>query len=271
MQAETSESRTQTQIDIEEVLDYNFCPMYYKLKYDNPSAEKENMSDTYNKLIRQCFYSYLNLLKGDSCVDIGYLKKLWGKYWIKDKNMLKIMTMPSSNTRDTHDLLRKAGIETLSSFHNLMKVGHQYPILINKGYKINITNNITLTGKWEYIREFEIDNNTKVFQIIKFTHKKDKFQTLMQMRHDIELTAADLAFNTIFTAPKRQVVYANIYKERMVPSYRDARDHAILKQTVINTVKCIHNNIFSISPDVKCYHCTYRNQCEDYIRKKESL
>lgn len=258
-------------ISVDEVLDYNYCPMYYKLKYDNP--ETENIIEAYNRIIRKCFSSYLNLLKGSSSVDVGYLTKLWGKYWIKDKCMVKLIARPSSNIRDTHDTLRKTGIDTLISFHNLIKIGSQYPILINKQYSVNITPNIVLTGNWEYIRELRIDNENTIFQIIKFNHKKDKFQTLMQMRHDIELTAAAYAFENIFTAPQHQVVYANIYKEKMIPSYRDENDYRMLKQTVIDTVKCIKNNIYPISPDIKCYHCSYRNQCEDYIknRKEESL
>lgn len=255
-------------IDIQEILDYNYCPVYYKLKYNNPGLE--NLTEAYDRILRKCFYSYMNLLKSNSSVDIGYLTKLWGKHWIKDKSLIKLMTTPSASMRDRYDLLRKNGIESLISFHNLMKQGSQYPILINKGYKIRITNNVILTGKWEYIRELQTEEEN-IFQIIKFQHRKDKFQTLMQMRYDLELTAAAFAFENTFTAPKYQVVYANIYKEKMVPSYRDNNDFNILKQTVINTIKCISNNIYTISPDTKCFHCTYRNQCENYIKKEGNI
>lgn len=255
-------------IDIQEILDYNYCPVYYKLKYSNPGLE--NLTEAYDRILRKCFYSYINLLKSNSSVDIGYLTKLWGKHWIKDKSLIKLMTTPSASMRDRYDLLRKNGIESLISFHNLMKQGSQYPILINKGYEIRISNNIILTGKWEYIRELQTEEDN-IFQIIKFQHRKDKFQTLMQMRYDLELTAAAYAFETTFTAPNYQVVYANIYKEKMVPSYRDKSDFNILKQTVINTVKCISNNIYTISPDTKCFHCIYRNQCENYIKKEGNI
>lgn len=261
-------SRKEYKIDIQEVLDYNYCPVYYRLVHENPG---ENLSEAYDKLLRSCFYSYINLLKNNSSVDIGYLTKLWGKHWIKDKSMIKFMTTPSASMRDRHDVLRKSGIDSLISFHNLIKKDSQYPILINKGYSINITNNIILTGKWEYIREIQDENNNSIFQIIKFQHRKDKFQTLMQMRYDLELTAAAYAFESMFTAPEYQVVYANIYKEKMVPSFRSEQDFNILKQTVINTVKCINNNIYTISPDTRCFHCTYRNQCENYIKKEGCL
>lgn len=257
-------------IGIQEVLDYNYCPIYYKLKYNNSGSE--NLTEAYDRLLRSCFYSYITALKNNSNVEIGFLTRMWGKHWIKDKTMIKLMTTPSASMRDRHDLLRKNGIEALISFHELMKQGSQYPILINKGYSVNITNNIILTGIWEYIREFHDDNNNTTFQIIKFQHRKDKFQTLMQMRYDLELTAAAFAFEETFTTKDYQVVYANIYKKKIVPSFRDTKDFNILKQTVINTVKCIKNNVYTICPDTKCFHCTYRNQCESYIKKEgESL
>lgn len=249
-------------ISIQEVLDYNYCPIYYKLKY---SSGLENLSEAYDRLLKKCFYSYLTSLKNDSSVKLNHLTKLWGKHWIKDKSLVKLMTTPSSSMRDRYDLLRKNGIDTLISFHNIIKNDNQYPILINKGYSVKITNNITLTGVWEYIRELYTENGN-TFQIIKFQHKKDKFQTLMQMRYDLELTAAAYAFESLFTAPDYQVAYANIYKEKVITSFRDKKDFNILKQTVINTVKCIENNIYTISPDTKCFHCTYRNKCENYIK-----
>lgn len=267
VQADNSHNR-ECRIDIQEVLDYNFCPIYYKIKHTNPGLE--NFAEAYDRLLRTCFYSYITWLKNNNNVEVNYLTKLWGKYWIKDKSLIKLMTTPSAGSRDRHDLFRKDGIDTLISFHNLMKQGSQYPILINKGYSVKITDNITLTGKWEYIRELHTEDKS-TFQIIKFQHRKDKFQTLMQMRYDMELTAAAFAFESMFTTPKYQVVYANIYKEKMVPSVRDENDFKILKQTVINTVRSISNNIYTISPDVKCFHCSYRNQCESYIKKEGNL
>lgn len=263
MQVDNSRNK-EYRINIQEILDYNFCPVYYKLKHDNPG---ENISDAYDRILRACFYSYINLLKNNSSVDIGYLTRLWGKHWVKDASMTKMMLTPSSTLRDKHGILRKNGIDSLISFHNLMKEGEQYPILTNKQYSIKINNNITLNGTFEYIREYHEDNKDPVFQIIKFNHKKDKFQTLMQMRHDLELTATALAFKTMFTADNFQVAYANIYKEKIITSFRDENDFNTLRQTVINTVKCIKNNIYTVSPDVKCFHCTYRNECEAYIKK----
>ena len=252
-------------IDIQEILDYNYCSNLYKLKYLNEQVE-ENLTDKYDKTLRKCFYAYLNMLKNNSSVEVNYLTRLWGKYWIKDKSTLKLMTKASANSRDKYDVLRKSGIDSLISFHDMIKIGEQYPILVGKEYRVNITPTIILTGKFEYIREFNLGGDNHVFQIIKFNHKKDKYLTMYQMRHDLELTAMDYAFQSLFKIDEpQQMVYANIYKEKFVPSYRNQKDFEILKQTVINTVKCITNEIYNISPDSKCFMCSYRNQCQEQL------
>jgi hypothetical protein len=83
------------------------------------------------------------------------------------------------------------------------------------------------------------------------------------MHHDLELTAAALAFSDTFNQGNLefQLVYVDIYKKRMTVSYRTAKDFDLLKKTVINVAKCIRQNIRCISPDKRCYHCEYRDEC----------
>jgi hypothetical protein len=87
------------------------------------------------------------------------------------------------------------------------------------------------------------------------------------MNHDLELTAAALAFSKTFNLNDVdfQLVYVDIYKKRMTASYRTAKDFNLLKETVISVAKCIKNNIKCISPDKKCYHCEYRDICSSEL------
>ena len=80
------------------------------------------------------------------------------------------------------------------------------------------------------------------------------------MHHDLELTAAEMAFEQTFNGTA-QLVYVDIYKKKMIPSYRAKQDRQMLIQTVKSVVQCLENNIRCVSPDKKCYHCEYRNEC----------
>ena len=64
-----------------------------------------------------------------------------------------------------------------------------------------------------------------------------------------------------FNVNSVQIVYVDIYKKKLVPSYRTQKDYDLLKQTVISVAHCIKHNIRCVSPDKRCYHCEYRDVC----------
>ncbi len=245
-------------LDIKDILDYSWCPKYYELKNNNPN--ERNLKEAYDLALHKCFYAYLTALQNDMLTDsLKTLKYRWGKEWVKQKTNSEIICTPSALKRDTYDAKRRAGIDAIITFNKLMNTP-QYPILVNKQYSIQIADDVVLKGTWEYVREIEI-NGKKVIQLMKFRTENNRFQVLSQMNHDLELTAAALAFNTMFNVDEVQLVYVDIYKKKMMISHRTQKDFDLLKETVVSVKKCIENNIRCISPDKKCYHCEYRDIC----------
>lgn len=248
------------EINVKDVIDYCWCPIYYNLKKRN-SCEY-NLKELYDKTLHDVFYSYLTALQRETVRDrMGFLKFRWGKEWIKQKTNSEIICTPSAVKRDTYEYKRRAGIDAIITFSELMN-DDQYPIIINKEYSIPINDKIILKGKWEYVREIEKSDKTKSIQILKFRTESNKFQILSQMNHDLELTAASLAFKNMFNVDDFELLYVDIYKKKIVSSYRTKLDYDTLIKTVIDTVKCIKDNIELISPDKKCFHCEYRNECK---------
>lgn len=244
-------------LSIKDVLDYSWCPKYYELKNNNPN--EQNLKEAYDAALHRCFYTYLLALQNDTLTDsLKTLKYRWGKEWVKQKTNSEIICTPSAVKRDTYDAKRRAGIDAILTFDKLMNTP-QYPILINRQYSVQI-GNVTLTGTWEYIREVEIDGR-KVIQILKFRTENNRFQVISHMHHDLELTAAALAFSKMFNAPEFQLVYVDIYKKKMTISYRTEKDFKLLEETITSVAKSIKHNIKCISPDKKCYHCEYRDIC----------
>lgn len=244
-------------LSIKDVIDYCWCPRYYELKHNNPN--EQNLKELYDEALHRCFYSYLLALQNDTLKNnLENLKYRWGKEWIKQKKNSQIICTPSALKRDTYDAKRRAGIDAIITFDKIMNTP-QYPILVNKDYSIQITDDIILTGTWEYIREVEIAGD-KIFQIMKFRTENNRFQIASQTHHDLELTAAAMAFHKMFNG-NFQLVYVDIYKKKVVPSYRTTKDFELLRETVKSVAHCIRNNIKCISPDKKCYHCEYRDIC----------
>lgn len=249
----------QCRIQIKDVLDFCWCPRYYDLKRQNPN--EYNLKELYDNTLHKIFYAYLSEMQRGTLDDsIKFLKKRWGQEWIKQKTNSEIICTPSAVKRDTYDSKRKAGIDAIITFDEMMDVP-QFPIIINKPYEVQISKNIILCGSWEYIREIESSGN-RVIQIMKIRSENNRFQIESQMNHDIELTAMAMAFMEMFNADSFEVIYVDIYKKKMITSYRNKKDFMLLKDTVRSVVLNIRNNLRCVSPDKRCYHCEYRNVCK---------
>lgn len=251
-------------IDIKDVLDFCWCPRYYDLKRKDP--EECNMKEAYDKSLHKCFYQYLyNLQQNTLKNTLEFLKYQWGKEWIKQKRNTEIILTPSAAKRDTYANKRTAGIDAIITFDNIMRQTEQFPLIINKPYELRISKGIILTGTWEYIRE--IGDEVKVFQILKFKTENNRFQVNTQMQHDIELTAASMAFMQTFNVKDApELIHADMYRKHLSSSYRTKGDYDLLRKTVISVAQCIKHNIRCVSPDKKCYHCEYRNVCSSAIK-----
>lgn len=239
--------------------------MYYKLK--KKSNDEHNLKELYDQALHRCFYSYIRALqKGTLNKSLEFLKYRWGVEWVKQKTNTEIIITPSALTRDTYEGKRKAGIDAIITFDKIMNIP-QCPLVVNYPYEIEIADDIILTGRWEYIRE--IGTEQKVMQIMKFKSENNRFQVKTQMNHDLELTAAALAFEENFqTNHNVELAYVDIYKKKIMISRRKANDFDLLRNTVISVVKSIQNDIACISPDKRCYHCEYRDSCSLELQRR---
>lgn len=192
---------------------------------------------------------------------IKFLKKRWGEAWIKQKTNSEIICTPSAMRYDSYDYKRKTGIEAIITFNDIMNTP-QFPIIINKPYKIQLSKGLILRGVFEYVREIEQKDGTRTIQLMKFRTENNRFQVDSHMHHDLELTAMAIAFKEMFNVNEFELVYVDICKKKMISSFRGKKDIDLLKDTVRSVALCLKNNIRCVSPDKRCYHCEYRNVCK---------
>lgn len=252
-------------IDIQDVIDYCYCPMYYFLRTKYPDIY--SASHLYDVRIKECFYRYIKKFQADGIFDITSFKSDWGETWIKPRynRQSNILCYVNGTKNDTHELRRKDGIKAIIALHNLLSVEKQYPILVNTKYDIPITKNIYLTGTFEYIREFVQEDNKSIIQLcfLITSYKGISTPTRNFLDHGLFITSSCYAFLKTFNIDNDsfQPVIFEMYKKRKRLALRSMYDYELLKRTIINTVKCIVNNIWCISPDDKCFLCKYRMIC----------
>lgn len=226
------------------------------------------MKDLYNLSLHKTFYNYLLALQKDTLKNtLDFLKLEWGKEWIAEKVNKKsdLLVTPSAFKQDTWDNRRQTGIKCILNFDDIMMKDKQFPIVVDHRYQIEILPDVILTGKFEYIRELTVNDN-KIVQIVKFVVNENHFTTTNAINKDLSQIAAAYAFNELFEPVYFQNETIDVYNKKRTINIYTERDFNLLKKTINSVIMCLQNNIKCVSPDKKCYHCEYRNECKRLMR-----
>lgn len=247
-------------INIQEVLDYAYCPMMYKYKYiDNLGDRYKTELEKYDICMHKCIYNFFTQAQFNK-ISIANLKASFASNWIKTNSITNIIYSEPSSWRDTENEKRKQGIEAIIKFYNLIKDNVGIPLVINKDYKVQMTSKIYLTGTFEVIREVankKGDKNIEILSII----SDGKFYNDMCLEKDLKVSAASYAFRKTFETREDIIKFYSIDKSKMYNTNRNKEDYKMLLNTVVNVCKCIHNEIFYICPTKKCHKCAYKKLC----------
>lgn len=264
---EPLDSKEKLIIDINDIVDFCFCPLYYDIKRE---IENEISIDAlYDITIRQVFYNYLNALQMGTLKETKeFLKYQWGKEWIgyKTKKDLLVTSRPVSNKEyNRWDGRRKIGIKAILNFDDMMENDKQYPIVINHKYEIEIIPNVILTGTFEYIREYTDEENNSSIQIIKFIDYQERSNSKHAILNNIESIAMAYAFEELFKPTNYTNIMMDINNKRIYQNNFNNKHFKLLKDTVKSAIISMQNNLNCVSIDQRCYGCEYRRQCSKKI------
>jgi CRISPR/Cas system-associated exonuclease Cas4 (RecB family) len=243
------------ELNLQDILNYAYCQKYYKV-----AKVQKNPSEKANQTLLGIFYDYFYSLKNETVNHdvLKFCKTRWGQRWIKEHRASEIMTEDGQfRLFNAHKLKQKQGIEIIYKFADFIENGpKQTPIIINQQYKIPIGTDISLVGKWQYIRE--TDNGIEILKIIP---SFNRLNVNASMQADLELIAGYLAFTKIFNQNDVSLLIVNLYKNQILEVTRKEK---LLKE-FIKTVKdvnfCIQNDICITSRDIKCFTCDFKNIC----------
>lgn len=259
-------------IDIEEIIDYAKCPMLYafKYKYKHHKTDYVNITEKYNEDIHKVIYYSFSKIQNGSSMRIEDIKVAWGRAWIKDKRKNSLVFSDTPSNKDIYNDKRKKGFESLMSFYKKFNKNPGFPVIINEDYKLNITNSLVLTGKYEVVRELEDELSNKYLEVCIFKTDDCSNYSINNL-YDLKLIASSLAIcNDVEYNNKKYMIY-NVDKKRTFYLKDVNLDKALFKKNILNIYKCIYNEIYYICPNEKCITCIYKDICNDMENISEML
>ncbi|MBQ1769431.1 MAG: PD-(D/E)XK nuclease family protein [Turicibacter sp.] len=245
-----------TQITIDEVVTYAFCPMRYYYTYRAKLTQRQITSTIYyDEIVHKMIYSFFSLLQNHEEPRLNSLKRAWGKDWINKKTSEDVLFISPYSWRESYERLRKQGIQGLIVFWEKFKQEPGFPIAIQKKYQVPINENLILVGTWELIREKD-----KQFEIIQFRTGLKKITDFM-LEQDLKLTASSYAFHYWFKQQEQRLIIYSFDKGTFHITQRQPTEYTILKQTVTQIHQAIESNLFYACPTEKCELCPFKSIC----------
>ena len=249
-------------ITIQEIIDYSKCPMYYFFKYKNKDLKTEyiNLIEKYDIDIHKALYYSFTRVQEGSPIRIEDLKAAWGRAWVKDKRKSELIFTDTLLNKDTYNERRRKGLTSLITFHKNFNKNPGFPVIINKKYNLKISNNLTLIGSHEVIREMKDEMDKNYIEVCTFKtdeHTNNK----INKQFDLKLIGSALAIkeeiqNVDFKYMMYHVDKNNFYYMNDLDMKRN-----IFNTTITNIYKAIYNKLYYICPSEKCMYCTYRELC----------
>lgn len=244
-------------MDIDHIVDYLFCPIYYKLRKNNISTNHIEYLTKYERDIKKFTSSY-NFKLASNTVSTGIVKQIFGKLWIKEKDFVIADT---SGCRNIYSDLRKKGISDTLFFHEAVKKNPYTPLLINLDYSIPF-GDMHLRGRIPLLREK--DNKVELVDYL----GTSKHYLSSSIKDNINTVAAYFALEYL-SEEKIDGVYIYVFDRRKYVEITNI-DTDKFYNNIINVTKAINSNIIYQGTYDRCFRCEYKKICPK-IKKGDSL
>lgn len=246
-------------IDIEDIINYSSCPMYYKFNI----KIKDDVKDTnilFDEIIHSSLYSFLKLCKSNNkLLTLGKLNQIFinkcGGTDVKFEDIISNEPVWG----DELDEKRKLDLLSLNNFYKILKRQNLKILAVDNPYKIKITNDITIKGTIDLVLQYTNKHRTYIRLIDFKTNSKTNYKEYAH--RDFSLTCSAFAFEKMYDQKIDDCILYGVNKSKIFYTTRDKENYKSSFKDIINISKLIKNNIYYKCPSEICNNCKYNLLC----------
>jgi hypothetical protein len=255
------------EVNLQEIIDYAKCPMYYYFKYKatDLKTEKINIIEKYDKDIHSVIYYAFSRVQEGSDIEIKDIKASWGRAWIKDKRKSNIIFGENLMTKDTYNERRRKGLDSLLNFQSEFNLNPGLPIAINQEYKLQVSKNLTIKNNFEVIRTIEGRTEIMTFKTDEHTNNR------VVKEYDLKLLANGIAANKLLNLNSTTHVMYHIDKSSKSIYNSQDLNTDFFNYSVTNIFKAMYNKLYYMNSDNTCYTCIYKEICSNKTKVMQLL
>ena len=259
------------EVNLQEIIDYAKCPMYYYFKYKVPElkTDKINTIEKYDKDIHSVVYYAFSRIQEGKDIEIKDIKASWGRAWIKDKRKSNIIFGENLMTKDTYNERRRKGLDSLLNFQSEFNINPGFPIAINQEYKLQVSKNLIIKNNFEVIRTID-DVYGKRTEIMTFKTDEHTNNKIVK-EFDLRLLANGIAAKELLNLNDINHTMYHIDKSSKVTYTNQELNTDFFYYSVTNIFKAMYNNLYYMNSDNTCYTCIYKDICSNKAKVMQLL
>lgn len=276
-------------IHINEVLDFVQCPMLHKLRYIDkldvtytglhkayPKVNEQSLEEAFDREIHRLMYHIFNMIQDGRYPSEYLLRQKWGSYWTKNKSKQDIMFEATrKDGMNAQRKLEKAGVKVIETIHPKFKQTPGIPIFVGKNTNLKIGHH-NITVPLELVRELKDEKGKPFIEImdfktgIKTKGRLDHKPLNLHILHDLQTTAASLAFRQLTGIEEGQITYYDIVNDREYVTSRGENDYETLEHVLNHVEQAMNHKIYYPVMNDRCFECPYQHICRrrDWYEKE---
>jgi CRISPR/Cas system-associated exonuclease Cas4 (RecB family) len=248
-------------LTLQQIYDYNVCPMLYKFKYQMKLGIRseptllERYDDSIHKTIMFYYYQILNGKQPSQ----EQVRQKFGSLFYKGMDIKDIL---NSSTIDRNmNAFNLQGIKALDTFYEKEFKRSFTPIGVDMDIRVPVDDQYLVTTI-DLVREIRYEEKPLV-EIVNFT-TTTKAADPFAVNHNIELTAGSYAFRKLFKATENRVIMTYMKSGKEYISVRKDPELKKFEAIVHGVGKAIEEDRFYPVLNTRCNYCPYRDVCDKY-------
>jgi len=241
------------EITTKEITEYSFCPKLYFFK--NSFKLTPSLEEYYNDTLHRLMHRFLFMAR-DGEVSAKELKMIWASSAIVQRRKSKFAYYSPATWKSSISEFNKKGVAAINFLLNTYPSLLGSVIAINEPYRVILSKDIEIAGKWDLIQE---NKGTKEIELIIFK-EHDKLAHVPPTQ-DYKAVIDTLAFREKFNITEGATVLQSFNSEKKI-SAKIGSPHI---KEAIDSVKNIHKAVTSgISfkyPSYRCKSCSAKLIC----------
>jgi CRISPR/Cas system-associated exonuclease Cas4 (RecB family) len=266
-------------ITIEELLDYLQCPTLHKFRHIEkedatftglhrgyPKMTDQSLADSFDKELHKICYHIFNYIQDGRYPTEYLLRQKWGKLWCKDKTVKDVLFEATNiDGMSKPKRLEKDGVKAIGHLHPRFKSDPGTPILVGKRVKVKVGRH-TVDVVIDLVRSVKTEDGEMIeimdFKTgIKTRNRVDQRPLNLHIEHDIQMTAASLAFRQLTGMKEDQLTYFDIVNNREYYTKRGDDDYKTLENILDHVERAMGAGIHYPVMNDRCFECPYQVQC----------